>query len=242
MGHVLMVPLSLRLALATALCMTDARAQSPEPSVLAATQAPSHSTTQASAPSVASGDLVELAKQPEAELLVQVKLSGSDPKARYEIRSTLSDAVLLACPGECEFRIWPGRYRLLTFGADREILGEEPILIDRDSRISVASPGKWEKVLGGLITAAGTIAFISGAAIFQSNACDTSCTAATARNNRLGLGVVLAGAVTIPVGILILRHGTVSAVTLTFADPAESGETAAGPSRVSRGVSWSVAF
>ena len=113
------------------------------------------------------GDLLKLKVQPEAELLINVELTGNDPTAKYEIRSTVSDSVLLACQNACNFRIWPGRYRIITLSANGRVQGEAPLLVDQDSRISVKTAPLIEPILGAILTVAGSAAIVLGGYLFR---------------------------------------------------------------------------
>jgi len=188
------------------------------------------------------GDLVALETRPEAELLVAVKLSGNDPYARYEIRSSHSDSVLLTCYGTCAFRIWPGRYRLLTHSSKGRIGGEEWVVIDRDSHLRVSSPTLAEPIVGALIAVVGAAAVAFGAVEFTTSHCSATCSNDTANQNRLGAGFMFSGAIALPVGLTVLNQGLSPTISLTLADFSGGAAAGAGGQAISRGVTWSVAF
>jgi hypothetical protein len=188
------------------------------------------------------GDLVALEQHPKAELLVEVQLAGSDPDAQYEIRAFESDAVLLSCHRDCNFRIWPGRYRLLTRTAGGRVLGDDAVFLDDNTRIDVASPSTFELVLGGVTTAAGLTAIVAGLVLYRESPCARSCSDNEATRSQLGIGMMLGGAVTLPVGVVLLESGWTSEVSLTALDASQRVGNARASSFPIRGLRWSVDF
>lgn len=188
------------------------------------------------------GDLLKLETQPAAELLVSVELTGNDSTARYEVRSTVSDSVLLTCQDTCHFRIWPGRYRLITRTANGQVRGEQPILVERDSLIQVTSISPLEPILGAIVTVAGVAAVVWGGYVFSQSHCDESCNAATARNNRTGAAILLGGAVTVPVGVLLLGNGLEPDVELLPARSTPSSGVYRESKTARYGLTWSTTF
>jgi hypothetical protein len=190
------------------------------------------------------GDLLKLETQPAAELLVSVELTGNDPSARYEVRSTVSDSVLLICNDTCRFRIWPGRYRLITNAKNGRVRGEHPSLVEKDSVIRVKTSPPIEPILGGIVAATGVVAILWGGYRFSQSHCDETCSAATARNNRLGAAILLGGAVTVPVGMLLLANGLEPNVELVSANSSSAQNTRVySDSKPTRyGLSWSMTF
>jgi hypothetical protein len=188
------------------------------------------------------GELLKLEGQPEAELLVNVELTGNDHSARYEVRSTLSDSTLLICYDVCTFRIWPGRYRLLTRASHGIVQSEELILVDRDSRITVKAAPLIESITGAVLTVIGTTALILGGYYFKQSTCDEACHNDTARDNRKGTALLLGGAVMVPAGVLLLGHGFFPEVTLNPADSSFGSRSNRVAKRAEPRLTWSVLF
>jgi hypothetical protein len=218
-------------------------APEPEPeSDLKAEAAPKAPSEPASSTEPPEGDLLHLSKHPEAELLVNVELSGNDTAARYEIRSSVSDAVLLKCHNKCSFRIWPGRYRLLTLSSAGRPNGDEPILIDRDSRLHITSPSPFEAILGGLLTAVGTAALVAGVVKYRHDTCHRGCSDDVANGNQVGVALMLGGVVTIPIGVVLMDSGLSPDVAFAVAEGSRSDKVARLPMRPAQGLSWSLEF
>jgi hypothetical protein len=218
------------------------RAQAEDASESQSTAIPAAPVSVRAAPPPPKGDLVALEQQPKAELLIDVKLEGSDPDARYEVRAVENDAVLLSCQRSCSFRIWPGRYRLLTRSAEGRVVGDHAVELDRDTRIDVSLPSTFELVLGGVVTTVAVVAAVAGVVLYRNAPCASACSHDEAARNEAGLGLMLGGAVTLPLGLVLLESGWSSDVSQTptaLAKPASLGSTSVLPFR---GLRWAIAF
>jgi hypothetical protein len=231
-----------RLPIATALCLAiRATALAAQPIDDAPkTEQPKASVVESKASP--HSDLTKLNGQPKAELLVNVELSGNQKVARYEVRSTVSDAVLLVCHETCAFKIWPGRYRLLTFSNDGRHLGERAILLEQDSKVAVQTVPLIEPVLGTVLTVVGTVAVVVGGYLFSQTKCNDGCDTATARTNKKGAFIFLSGAVAIPLGVLLLSNGLEPDVTVTPSRLSSSDRAALLTNHSRQQLSWSFAF
>ncbi|MGC4067742.1 MAG: hypothetical protein QM784_24450 [Polyangiaceae bacterium] len=188
------------------------------------------------------GDLVALEQRPKAELLVDVKLEGNDPDARYEIRAVENDSVLLSCHRGCTFRIWPGRYRLQTRNADGRVVGDDAVELDRDTRIDISLPSTFDLVLGGAVTAAGVAAMIAGVVLYRGSPCTGSCSHEEAAHNEVGLGLLLGGAVTLPIGFVLLESGWSTDISQIPMDSATRGSIGNTSTLPFRGLRCTLAF
>jgi hypothetical protein len=187
-------------------------------------------------------DLTKLNGQPMAELLVNVELLGNQRAARYEVRSTVSDSVLLVCHETCAFKIWPGRYRLLTFSNDGHNIGERAILLEQDSKVTVQTAPLIEPILGTALTIVGTVAVVIGGYLFSQTKCNNVCNTSTASTNKKGAFIFLGGAVAIPFGVLLLSRGFEPEVSVTPSSFSSSDRAALSTNHSRQQLSWSIAF
>jgi hypothetical protein len=153
------------------------------------------------------GELVRIARHPEAELLVNVLLTTNDQRSYFELVSEGTGASLIVCGSPCRFRIWPGRYRLITNASARYVGGVNQLVIESDSLVSVRQPTVYRPILGAIVGVLGLAGVLTGAVLLTSYQCGGACEMSESRGNRLGFAALSAGAVLTPFGWWIFGQG-----------------------------------
>ncbi len=163
-------------------------------------------TDEISAVSEPRGELVRMARLPEAELMVGVTLVSNDERAYFEVNSDKTGAVLLICGTPCRFRIWPGRYRLITNASGHYVGGANQFVVERDSNVQIVEPHVYRPVLGAIVGVLGVASAIVGGALLASSACGANCDAATAMRSKIGFATLGAGLVFAPAGWILFAQ------------------------------------
>lgn len=149
------------------------------------------------------GELVRLAKLPQAELMVDVTIESNDPTAYFEVDSDKNGASLIICGNPCNFRIWPGRYRLLTTASSRFVGGRNPMTVERDALVQVQQPRVIRPVIGAVLGSLGVASALLGALLLATNTCSSPCQEQTLTRNQVGFATIGAGLVIAPIGWMI---------------------------------------
>lgn len=150
-----------------------------------------------------SGELVRIARLPQAELMVNVTIDSNDDRAYFEVNSDKNGASLIICGNPCTFQIWPGRYRLLTNASIGYIGGSNILTVDRDARVRVLEPHMIRPVLGVILGSLGIASATIGTILLAMNSCQSPCASGTATWNQVGFASLGAGLVIAPIGWMI---------------------------------------
>jgi hypothetical protein len=152
------------------------------------------------------GELARLSQLPEAELLVDVTLTGNDERAYFEITSDKTGASLLICGTPCQFRIWPGRYRLITNASRGYVGGTNQFVVEANSKVQVIEPNAYRPALGAIVGSVALLSAVIGGVLLATSPCGDDCSASTARQNRVGLALLGAGIVIAPAGWFVFAQ------------------------------------
>lgn len=161
------------------------------------------------------GELVRLARQPEAELLVDVLLTTNDQRSYFEVASESTGASLLVCGSPCRFRIWPGRYRLITNASTQYIGGINQLVIESDAHVSVKQPSVYRSIIGATIGGIGVVGVLTGVVLLASHQCGEACSRTESKGNQYGFAVLSAGVVLAPLGWVLFGQGRSPEVEVT---------------------------
>jgi hypothetical protein len=143
----------------------------------------------------------------------RVKLSGSDPRLRFQIFSYGADSenAIHTCGNPCRVRLRRGEYRVLVSGGPDQVSGARAIRVVGESDFAFSLPARSTKNIGLGIGIAGPAVALTGLYIIvfahEDPACRDSCEEGKQRRAPtaayIGLGVMAAGAVATPVGWML---------------------------------------
>jgi hypothetical protein len=167
------------------------------------------------APSRPRGELVRLSGLPQAELMVDVSVESNDTLSYFEVNSDKNGASLLICGSPCQFRIWPGRYRLLTNASSGYVGGSNLFVVERDSKVAIVEPRIYRPTLGAIIGSMGIASAIVGGILLASSTCEAGCSAETALRSQIGFVALGAGAVIAPIGWVLFAKNRNPEVTVS---------------------------
>jgi hypothetical protein len=171
------------------------------------------------APASPRGELVRMARLPEAELMVGVNLVSNDERAYFEVNSDKTGASLLICGTPCRFRIWPGRYRLITNASDSYVGGSNQFVVERDSSVEIVEPHVYRPALGALVGVIGVASAVVGGVLLATSACDSACDSATATRGKIGFATLGAGVVLAPAGWILFAQNRNPELTVNPSKP-----------------------
>jgi hypothetical protein len=144
---------------------------------------------------------------------VRVKLSGPDPRLRFQIFSYGADSenAIHTCGNPCRVRLPRGEYRVLVSGGPDRVSGARTIRVVGESNFTFSLPARSTKNIGLGLGIAGPAVALTGLYIIvfahEDAACHDSCEEGQQRGvptaAYVGLGVMAAGAVATPVGWII---------------------------------------
>lgn len=165
------------------------------------------------------GELLQLSRQPQAELLVDVLLTSNDESSYFELVSEKNGASLIVCGTPCRFRIWPGRYRLITNPSSGYIGGANSLMIDGSSDVVIHQDSVFRPAMGAVLGVLGAATAIVGGFLLATNRCDSGCNTETARHSRLGVASLGAGLVVAPIGWLLFGQSRNPEINISPIDP-----------------------
>jgi hypothetical protein len=138
--------------------------------------------------------------------MVDVTLTSNDERAYFEVNSDKTGASLLICGTPCQFRIWPGRYRLITNASSGYMGGSNQFVVERNSKVQIVEPHVYRPVLGALVGSIGIASALIGGILLAARPCGSDCDRTTATRSQIGFATLGGGLVLTPAGWILFAQ------------------------------------